>query len=127
MVPVVSSATIKGRPARDVLSAARLEQCVGLAVDRGAAVVALRKTGSAFIAPAHAVVEVMEALRGATSEPLPVSAMLHGQYGIGGAFLGVRARLARNGVAEVVEDPLDESELRGLADAADSIRARLAG
>lgn len=127
MVPIVSSATIKGRPARDVLPTAKLKECAKLAVDGGAAVVALRKTGSAFIAPAHAAVEVMEAIRGATSEPLPVSAMLHGEYGIDGVFLGVRARLTRTGVGEIVEDTLDEAELRGLAQAAESIRARLAG
>ena len=127
MVPVLSTATIKGRSARDVLSAAKLEQCVQLAVDGGAAVVALRKTGSAFIAPAHAVVEVLEALRGATSEPLPVSVMLHGEYGLDGVFLGVRARLARNGVAEVVEDHLSDDEARLVAKAAAAIRDRLAG
>ena len=127
MVPVLSTATIKGRSARDVLSAAKLEQCVQLAVDGGAAVVALRKTGSAFIAPAHAVVEVLEALRGATSELLPVSVMLHGEYGLDGVFLGVRARLARNGVAEVVEDHLSDDEARLVAKAAAAIRDRLAG
>lgn len=125
MVPVVSSATIKGRPATEVLTAAQLEACAKLAVEGGAAVVALRKTGSAFIAPAHAVVEVMDALRGATSEPLPVSTMLHGAYGVDGVFLGVRARLSQRGVEEVVEDQLDEAELQGLATAAASIRERL--
>lgn len=125
MVPVISSATIKGKPARDVLSAAQLEKCARLAVEGGAAVVALRKTGSAFIAPAHAVVELLEALRGATAEPLPVSTMLHGEFGIDGVFLGVRARLARDGVVEVVEDALDDAEREGLREAADAIRARL--
>jgi len=127
MVPVTSSATIKGKPARDVLSAAQLAACARQAVDGGAAVVALRKTGSAFIAPAHAVVELLEALRGATADPVPVSTMLHGEFGIDGVFLGVRARLGRDGVVEVVEDALDQTERAGLVKAADAIRARMAG
>jgi malate dehydrogenase len=127
MVPIVSSATIKGRPAGEVLTADKLKQCATLAVDGGAAVVALRKTGSAFIAPAHAVIEVMDALRGATSEPVPVSTMLHGEYGIEGLFLGVRARLARNGIVAIVEEKLSEEELGGLQLAASSIKSRLEG
>jgi len=125
MVPVVSSAMIKGRPAGEVLSPAELAACAQAAVDGGAAVVALRKTGSAFVAPAHAVVEVMDALRGATADPVPVSAMLHGEYGIEGLFVGVRARMNAGGVLHVVEDTLDDGELAQLRTAAESIRSRL--
>lgn len=126
MVPVVSSATIKGRPVREVLSPAAIQRCVAEAVNGGAAVVELRRSGSAFIAPAHATVELLDAIRGATSEPLPVSAMLHGEYGLEDVFLGVRAHLGTSGVMGVVEDRLDEPESRALAEAAASIRQRLA-
>jgi malate dehydrogenase len=125
MVPVVSSATVKGRPVRAVLSAAQIAACVRTAVDGGAAVVALRRTGSAFVAPAHAVVELLEAMRGASADPVPVSAMVHGEYGIDGVFLGVRSVLGRNGVVSVVEDPLDERELAALRAAGEAIAARL--
>lgn len=126
MVPVVSSATIKGRPVLEVLTPAAVERCVTEAIGGGAAVVALRKTGSAFIAPAHATVELLDAIRGATADPLPVSAMLSGQYGLEEVFLGVRAHLGQAGVLEIVEDPLSPTELDKLHAAATSIRARLA-
>jgi malate dehydrogenase len=125
MVPVISSATIKGRPVRDVLDGSAIERCVQAAVGGGAAVVALRRSGSAFVAPAHAVIEVLEGLRGNVAEPLPVSTLLTGQYGIEGVFLGVRASLGPAGVHHVVEDQLDESELAALGAAAESIRTRL--
>lgn len=125
MVPIVSTATIKGRPARSVLPAARIAACVTTAINGGAEVVALRRTGSAFIAPAHAVVELLEAMRGATAEPKPVSAMVHGEYGIHDTYLGVRAVLGPGGVMAVVEDPLEEAELAALRAAASAIRARL--
>lgn len=126
MVPVTSSATVKGRPLSEVLSAQQVAACVQQAIDGGAAVVALRETGSAFIAPAHAVVELMDAMRGATCDPVPVSTMLHGEYGVEGVFLGVRAELGRDGVRRVVTDSLDDVELAGLRAAAASIRGRLA-
>jgi malate dehydrogenase len=126
MVPIVSSATIKGRPARSVLSGEQIARCVQTAVDGGASVVALRRTGSAFIAPAHAVVEILDAIRGATTEALPVSTRARGTYGIDGVFLGLRAELDRGGVGGVVEDRLDEAELAALRAAAAAISARLA-
>jgi malate dehydrogenase len=125
MVPVVSTATIKGRPARSVLGAQRVAECVQAAIDGGAAVVALRRTGSAFIAPAHAVVELLDAMRGATAEPKPVSVLVRGEYGIGGIYLGVRATLGPSGVVAVVEDPLEPAELSALQAAAQAIRSRL--
>lgn len=125
MVPVESSATIKGRPAIEVLGTDALRRCVRETVDGGAAVVALRRTGSAFIAPAHAVVEMLDAMRGATIEPLPVSAMLHGQFGVEGVFLGVPVRLGRGGVRQIEELRLTDAEEVALRNAAAAIRTRL--
>lgn len=127
MVPVVSSATVKGLPLTDVLGADAIASCVKDAVEGGAQVVGLRKTGSAFIAPAHATVELLDAVRGASAEPVPVSAMVRGEYGLEGVFLGVRARLSAQGVTEVVEEALQPVELQALVKAADAIRARVNG
>ena len=127
MVPIVSTSTIKGRPLTDVLKPAEVAACIKETVDGGASVVALRKTGSAFIAPAHATIELLDALRGSIAGPVPVSAMVHGEYGIEGVFLGVRARLCREGVAEIVEDSLDDGERMALGRSAEAIRSRIAG
>ncbi len=126
MVPVVSAATIKGRPVREVMAADVLASCVQETVDGGAAVVALRRTGSAFVAPAHAVVEVLDALRGAVAGPVPVSARVHGAYGLDGVFVGVPARLSTQGVADIVELRLAADELAALQRAAAAIAARCA-
>jgi malate dehydrogenase len=125
MVPVVSTATVRGRPLRDVLSAEAIAACVHATIDGGAAVVRLRRTGSATIAPAHATVEVLDALRGARPGTVPVAAMLRGEYGVEGVFLGVPAVLGPRGLIEVVELPLDERELEALAAAARAIAGRL--
>lgn len=50
MVPVTSSATINGRPASDVLGAEVVGRRAKETLEGGAAVVAPRRTGSAFIA-----------------------------------------------------------------------------
>jgi malate dehydrogenase len=126
MVPLVSTATVRGRALADVLSPAEIRRCVQRTVEGGAAVVALRRTGSATIAPAHATVELLDAMRGARAGAVPVSAMLTGEYGIEGVFLGVPAVLGRSGVLEVVELRLDDAELAALRTAAAAISSRLA-
>ena len=124
MVPVVSSARIKGRPARDVLRPDAIARCVREAIDGGAAVVSLRRTGSAFIAPAHGVIELLDAMRGAQAGPVPASVRLHGEYGIHGVFLGVPVRLTPTGVGEINAVALDATELAALQAAAAAIGSR---
>jgi malate dehydrogenase len=125
MVPIVSTATVRGRRLTDVLPADRIQACVRETIDGGGAVVALRRTGSATIAPAHATVELLEAIRGAQAGAVPVSAYLQGEYGIEGVFIGVPAVLGRGGVLEVVELSLSDQERTALANAAAAIRGRL--
>ncbi len=125
MVPVLSRATIKGRPADRVLSRAELKACVEETIGGGAAVVALRRTGSAYYAPAHAIVEVIDHIRGARAGWVPVSVMLDGEYGISGTVVGVPARLGPAGVEEVIELPLSPDEIEGLNRAAAAVAARM--
>jgi malate dehydrogenase len=125
MAPIVSRARIKGRPLSDYLSEDAIDACVRDAVTGGGQVVALRKTGSATLAPAHASIEVVDHIRGAKAGPLPVSVMLKGEYGISGVVLGVPCNLGASGVLSVEELPLSDSEMIKLRQAADAIRDRL--
>lgn len=125
MVPIVSNATVRGRPLIDVLPRERIDACVRATIGGGGAVVALRRTGSATIAPAHATIELLDTLRGAQAGAVPVSAYLHGEYGIEDLFLGVPVILGRGGVLEVVELNISEQERAALAKAAAAIRERV--
>lgn len=126
MVPIVSRARIKGRAASELLTAAMLAACASEAVGGGGAVVALKKTGSATIAPALSTIEVIDHLRGARTGPVPVSILLEGEYGISGVVLGVPCHLGAGGLLAVEELPLADAELAALRKAAAAIRARLA-
>ena len=127
MVPVVSRARIRGQPLDRFLTEARIAACAERTIAAGARVVALRKTGSASLAPAHATVEVLEHVRGARAGPVPVSVRLDGEYGIEGVVLGVPCRLGRRGLIEIVEQPLPDAERAQLAKAAEAVRARTGG
>ena len=125
MAPIVSQSTIKGRPVDAFLDKDQIESCVRDAVTGGGQVVALRKTGSAVIAPAHATIEVMDHMRGARLGAVPVSVMLDGEYGLEGVVLGVPCFLGAGGLVEVRELPLPDAEQAALTAAAEAIRGRL--
>ena len=125
MVPLTSLAKVKGRPVHEVLSAEQIDRCVRDTVTAGGQVVALRRTGSATMAPAHATVEVLDALRGARADAVPVSVLLRGEYGIDGTVVGVPCRLGPGGLVEIVELPLADDELEALRRAAAAVAARV--
>ncbi|MGB1011574.1 MAG: lactate/malate family dehydrogenase [Thiolinea sp.] len=125
MAPIVSHSRIKGRSLDAWLNSEQVEQCVQDAITGGGQVVALKKTGSATIAPAHACIEVIDHIRGARLGTVPVSVMLNGEYGIEGVVLGVPCHLGQSGLITVEELPLPEHELIQLQQAAIAIKARL--
>lgn len=125
MAPINSLAKIKGRSLDRYLSPAQIAACTKEAITGGGQVVALKKSGSATIAPAHASVELLDHIRGAKIGPVPVSVMLQGEYGIDGVVLGVPAHLGQSGLIEVEELRLSDSETAALHAAAEAIRTRL--
>ena len=127
MVPIISRARIRDLPLRQCLTPAQIAACVERTIAAGGKVVALRRTGSASIAPAHATVEVLEHLRGARTGSVPVSVQLEGEYGIEGVVLGVPCLLGPRGLIEVVEHPLAETEHAQLTQAAETLRAGAGG
>jgi malate dehydrogenase len=126
MAPIPSRATIKGRPLDVFLTGEQIAACVKDAITGGGQVVALKKSGSATIAPAHATIELIDHMRGARTGPVPVSVLLNGEYGIDDVVLGVPAHLGPRGMIKVEELRLTVSENAALKAAAEAIRARLA-
>ena len=95
------------------------------AITGGGQVVALKKSGSATIAPAHSSIELMDHIRGAKVGPVPASVMLEGEYGVSGVVLGVPAHLGQTGLVGVEELRLTPDETDALHGAAEAIRTRL--
>jgi malate dehydrogenase len=122
MVPVLSSAHVAGTPIRRLIAAERLEEIVQRTRDGGAEVVELLGSGSAFYAPAAAVVEMVDAVLLDRKRLLPCTALCQGEYGINNLFVGVPVKLGMEGVEEIVEIELEEDERDQLRRSADSVR-----
>src|SRR5512142_1991141 len=126
MVPVPSACTVDGAPLADRLPAADIEALVDRTRQGGAEIVALLKTGSAYYAPSAAAARMARAVAEDAGAVMPVCAWVDGEYGISGVYLGVEAELGAGGVKKVVERDLSDSELEGLKEAAEAVRAKQA-
>jgi malate dehydrogenase len=82
----------------------------------------LLKQGSAFYAPASAVVEMAGAVLHDTHAVLPVCASLQGEYGLRDVCLGVPAKLGAAGIEQIVELELTAEERAALGAAAAQVR-----
>jgi malate dehydrogenase len=126
MVPVPSRCTVDGKPLSDLLPADRIEELVTRTRNGGAEVVALLKTGSAYYAPSAAAARMAKAVAEDSGVVMPVCAWVDGEYGISGVYLGVEAEIGATGVKKIVEDKLTDTELAGLKEAAEAVRAKQA-
>ena len=126
MVPVPSACFVDGKPLSEVMEQDKIDELVTRTRNGGAEVVALLKTGSAYYAPSAAAARMARAVIEDSGEKIPVCAWVDGEYGINGVYLGVEAQIGRQGVKKIVERDLTESELAGLKEAAEAVRAKQA-
>jgi malate dehydrogenase len=124
MVPVPSQCSVNGKPLSELLPADKIEELVVRTRNGGAEVVALLKTGSAYFAPSAAAARMAKAVAEDSGAVLPVCAWVDGEYGISGVYLGVEAEIGATGVKRVVETDLSDTELAGLKEAAEAVRAK---
>jgi malate dehydrogenase len=126
MVPVPSVSTVNGKSITEVLGAEKVAELVDRTRNGGAEIVALLKTGSAYYAPSAAVARMAKAVHEDSGAVFPVCAWVDGEFGISGVYLGVEAKLGKGGIKQVVETPLDATELEALKVAAEAVRAKQA-
>jgi malate dehydrogenase len=125
MVPVPSQCSIAGKPLSDYLGDEEIEGIMDRTRKGGAEIVGLLKTGSAYYAPSSAAVRMVAAIINDEGATMPVCAWVSGEYGINDVYLGVPAKLGKNGVEEIVELDLTEGELAALAEAAASVKEKV--
>ncbi|UCD88196.1 MAG: malate dehydrogenase [Desulfobacterales bacterium] len=123
MVPLPRYSTVAGIPLTELLPPDRIEAVVERTRWGGAEIVDLLKTGSAYYAPASAVVEMAESILKDKKKILPCAAYLQGEYGIHDLFIGVPVKLGKNGVEEIIEVSLTKDEHAALQKSADFVRS----
>ena len=103
MVPLMRYATISGIPVDRFLDKATIDAIATRTRNGGIEIVNYLKTGSAYYAPSSSAVEMVDAILNDRKELLPCAVHLSGQYGAKDLFLGVLAKLGKEGVEQIIE------------------------
>jgi len=122
MVPLPSLATVNGVSITELLSQDRVDAIVQRTRQGGGEIVELLGSGSAFYAPAAAIVEMVDAILLDQKRILPCATYLQGEYGINDLFVGVPIKLGAGGIEEIIQLDLTDEELADLENSANDVR-----
>jgi malate dehydrogenase, NAD-dependent len=122
MVPLVRLTSVSGIPLTELLDQASIDRLVQRTRDGGAEIVRYLKTGSAYYAPSAATVEMVESILKDKKKVLPCAALLEGEYGINGLFVGVPVKLGANGIEKIYELKLTDDEKAQLERSAAAVK-----
>ena len=126
MVPLSRYTTVNGIPLGQLLPADRIESINDRTKNGGIEIVNYYKTGSAYYAPAAAVLDMVAAILHDKKKILPCAVLLNGEYGLSDLFVGVPCKLGSGGMEGVVELELTEDERAALNKSADAVRGLIA-
>ena len=123
MVPVISKTLINGKPVRSAVPKDKLDAIISRTRDRGAEIVSLLGSGSAYYSPSAAVFKMISVILNDTKETLVASAYLEGEYSLNDICIGVPCRLGRGGIEKVIELDLSEEEKEAFLKSARAIKS----
>ena len=121
MVPVVSATTVGGVPLEQLASRSAIQKMVKRTRSGGGEIVQLLGT-SAWYAPGAAAAQMVESIVLEQKRVLPCTALLEGEYGVRGLYMGVPVVLGRGGIEEIVQLKLSADEKKMLKESAAAVR-----
>ena len=122
MVPLTRYCTVAGIPIGQLLSQQKINAIVERTKAAGGEVVALLKTGSAFVSPALSAIEMAESILKDKKKILPCSVYLQGEYGVRDLFVGVPVKLGARGMEQIIEITLTPEEDAALKKSAGAVK-----
>lgn len=125
MLPLLRYCVCNGKSLADVLSPKQQEIVVQETKNGGAKIVNYYQQGSAYFAPASAVIKMLELIITPSEEVLVCSVYTGGEYDMEGIFIGLPIKLGKKGVEHIVELPLNEQEREMLKNSAQGIKKQV--
>ncbi len=122
MVPILSHTTVGKKDLRALMPKEKIDELIRTTRSRGAQIVNLLGSGSAYYSPALATFKMVEAVMKDTKEVITASCYLEGEYGFNDICIGVPVRVGRKGIESVVELTLTEDEKAALGESARALR-----
>jgi len=127
MVPLPRLCTVAGIPITKLLSQEAIDRIVKRTRFAGGEIVELLKTGSAFYSPAAAAIAMAESYLKDKKRVLPCAALLQGEYGVDGLYVGVPVVIGAGGVERVMEIDLSADEQKLFEESVSHVRDLVKG
>jgi malate dehydrogenase len=121
MVPLPRYTTVAGIPVTELIEKEKLDAIVERTKKGGGELVNLMGT-SAWYAPGAAAAQMVEAIVKDQKRIFPCCALLNGEYGLKGIYLGVPVKLGKNGIEEIIELKLNQDEMKLVHDSAKAVK-----
>jgi malate dehydrogenase len=122
MVPVLSKTYVDDKPITDLLPSDRLDAIVERTRERGAEIVKLLGSGSAYYSPSAAAFRMAQAVIEDSGKIFVSSVFLDGEYGLSDLCIGVPCKIGAEGIEEIVELELSKGERLALNASAQAIK-----
>ncbi|WP_419743716.1 malate dehydrogenase [Macrococcoides bohemicum] len=125
MVPLIRYSSVSGVPIADLMDEATIDTIIERTRNGGAEIVNLLGTGSAYYAPAAAMVDMAESIINDSNRVLPAIAYLNGEFKQEGIYIGVPVKLNKDGVESIVELQLTDEEQQAFNKSAEAVKATI--
>ena len=127
MVPLISQTRVRGKKLQELLQKKELEELLDATKKRGAHIVSLLKSGSAYYSPSAAIFDILQSIVKDEKRVIPCSVVLQGEYGITDCAIGVPAEIGKNGIEKVIELEISKNESELLQKSARAAKEALDG
>ena len=125
MLPLTRLAKIDGKPLPDILSQEELDNIFTSTKNVAAEVIKLK--GATVHAPGNAISAMIDNVVNSKKQVMPVSTYLDGEYGHSDVSIGVPAVLGKNGVEEIIQLELNDSEKDWFEKGVKSVKDAISG
>jgi malate dehydrogenase len=127
MVPLTRYSTVAGIPIPDLIAMGwttqeKIDAICARTANGGGEIVKLLERGSAFYAPAASAIAMAESYLLDRKRVLPCAALLSGQYGLDGLYIGVSVVIGAGGVERIVEIKLNAEEQAMFEKSCDAVK-----
>jgi malate dehydrogenase len=125
MVPLPSYTSVAGIPLTQLMDKQTIDKLVDRTRKAGTEIVNLLKTGSAYYAPSSATVQMVESVVKDKKRILPCAVYVDGEYGLKNLYVGLPAKIGRNGVEKIIEIELTDEEMSALHKSSADVKSNI--
>lgn len=122
MVPIRSCCRVGGMPVEMFVDDETLTAIEARTRKAGGEIVGLLGIGSAFVSPALSALDMVDAIVYDKKKIIPSCALLEGEYGVSGLFVGVPVIIGKNGIEKIIEVKLTDSEKAAFNHSVDAVQ-----